>query len=61
MTHVIVANADSQYSVWPRDKRLPAGWHPTGFAGTSAQCLDRIGETWADLRPRPFEGDSDER
>ncbi|WP_432190126.1 MbtH family NRPS accessory protein [Streptomyces sp. Tue6028] len=61
MTHLTVANLDSQFSVWPRNRQLPDGWRPTGFSGTKEQCLEQITTLWADIRPRPSEGTNDER
>jgi MbtH protein len=48
----VVVNDEGQHSVWWCDRTPPAGWEPTGFTGTRAECLDRIQETWTDLRPR---------
>lgn len=58
MTYVIVANPETQYSVWPHEKELPAGWYPIDFSGSRTECLDRIAEIWTDIRPRPSDGGS---
>jgi len=48
----VVVNAEEQYSIWPVDSDLPAGWRPDGFSGDRAACLAHIDEVWTDLRPR---------
>ncbi|WP_331766400.1 MbtH family protein [Embleya sp. NBC_00896] len=48
----VVLNDEEQYSVWPADRRLPAGWHEAGFTGTRPECLAHIDESWTDTRPR---------
>jgi MbtH protein len=50
--HQVVVNDEDQYSLWPLDGRLPAGWRPEGFTGSRAECLDHIDEVWTDMRPR---------
>lgn len=50
--HLTVVNDEDQYSVWPEDQPVPAGWRETGFRGTRDECLDHIAEVWTDLRPR---------
>ena len=47
-----VCNAERQYSLWPTDRAVPAGWTPVGTAGTRAECLDYISREWTDLRPQ---------
>jgi MbtH protein len=49
--HVVVVNDEEQYSIWPAERELPAGWRPDGFAGTEDECLAHIEETWTDMRP----------
>lgn len=46
-----VVNHEEQYSIWPADRELPAGWEPTGKEGTKAECLAYIEEVWTDMRP----------
>jgi MbtH protein len=48
----VVANNEEQYSIWPAEKPLPAGWQPRGRTGTKAECLDYIETVWTDMRPR---------
>ncbi|MFY1691592.1 MbtH family protein [Plantactinospora sp. WMMB782] len=47
----VVRNDEEQYSIWPADRDLPAGWHAEGTEGPRADCLARIGEVWTDMRP----------
>ena len=50
--HAVVINDEEQYSLWPVDRELPAGWRADGFTGTEEECLGYIDETWTDMRPR---------
>jgi MbtH protein len=43
---------EDQYSVWPADQNLPAGWHTEGTTGSKQERLDHIERVWTDLRPR---------
>lgn len=47
----VVVNADEQYSLWPSDRAIPAGWSDTNFQGTYDECLDHIAAVWTDMRP----------
>ena len=47
----VVVNHEEQYSIWPVDAPLPAGWRAEGTTGTEQQCLDHIERVWTDLRP----------
>ncbi|MFI9804249.1 MbtH family protein [Streptomyces sp. NPDC052301] len=48
----IVVNDEEQYSVWPEEAVLPAGWTTRGAARSKAECLAEIDTLWTDLRPR---------
>jgi MbtH protein len=48
----VVINDEEQYSIWLADNPIPAGWTPTGTAGSKDECLAHIGEVWTDMRPR---------
>lgn len=61
MTHMLedesgiytaVINAEEQYSIWPVNRELPAGWTRVGSAGSRAAVLTFINSTWLDMRPR---------
>jgi uncharacterized protein YbdZ (MbtH family) len=47
----VVLNDEEQYSIWPADRDLPAGWRPDGTTGPKAGCLAHIDEVWKDMRP----------
>ncbi|KOV71752.1 antibiotic synthesis protein MbtH [Streptomyces sp. NRRL WC-3618] len=58
-SHLVVVNAEEQYSIWPGRRPLPDGWRAEGGPGTEAECLDRIARAWTDTRPlsaRTFTG-----
>lgn len=47
----VVCNDEEQYSLWPLEKDLPAGWVYTGFEGTRPECVAHIDTVWVDMRP----------
>ncbi|GIH03449.1 hypothetical protein Rhe02_15160 [Rhizocola hellebori] len=47
----VVMNHEEQYSIWPSDRDLPAGWRDEGTSGPKAACLAHIEEVWTDMRP----------
>ncbi len=47
----VVCNLEEQYSIWPVDQQIPAGWRADGFRGPRADCLSHINEVWVDMRP----------
>jgi MbtH protein len=49
--HAVVVNDEEQYSIWPAERDLPAGWRADGFTGTEDECLAYIDEIWTDMRP----------
>lgn len=51
ITYHVVVNHEEQYSIWPADRDVPAGWTITGTPGTKDQCLAFIKEVWTDMRP----------
>ncbi len=50
--YMVVVNHEEQYSIWPADDNPPVGWADTGVRGRRAECLEHIGRTWTDMRPR---------
>lgn len=52
ITYRVVLNHEEQYSIWPVDRELPAGWEAEGKTGTRDECLDHIEEVWTDMRPK---------
>jgi amino acid adenylation domain-containing protein len=49
--HTVVVNDEGQFSVWPTELEVPAGWRPGGHAGDRQTCLAHIGREWQDMRP----------
>lgn len=49
--YTVVANHEEQYSIWPKDRELPAGWRTVGKEGLKEECLAYIDEVWQDMRP----------
>jgi MbtH protein len=47
----VVVNQEEQYSIWPQERELPAGWREAGKSGPKADCLAYIKEVWTDMRP----------
>ncbi len=51
-TYRVVVNHEEQYSIWPAEQRVPAGWRDTGVTGDKETCLAHVEEVWTDMRPR---------
>jgi MbtH protein len=49
--YLVLVNGESQYSVWPSDLRIPAGWEPVLTGASLRECEQYVNETWKDLRP----------
>jgi len=47
----VVVNHEEQYSIWPADRDLPAGWREAGKKGLKSECLAYVEEVWTDMRP----------
>jgi MbtH protein len=47
----VVVNDEEQYSIWPLERDLPAGWHDAGKEGRKDEVLGYINEHWTDMRP----------
>lgn len=52
----VVVNGEEQYSIWPADIELPAGWRPEGVRGTREECLAHVERVWTDMRPLSLRG-----
>ncbi|GHG20998.1 hypothetical protein GCM10018777_39360 [Streptomyces albogriseolus] len=48
----VLRNDEEQYSLWPVEIEVPAGWQPVGKEGTEAECSAYVDEVWTDMRPR---------
>ena len=49
--YAVVANHEEQYSIWPKDREIPAGWRAVGKEGLKDECLAYVDEVWQDMRP----------
>ena len=47
----VLVNDEEQYSIWPEQKAVPAGWYEKGFSGTKEEVSAYIDEHWTDMRP----------
>ncbi|MEV8635340.1 MbtH family NRPS accessory protein [Streptosporangium sp. NPDC051023] len=52
MTYIVVVNDEEQYSIWPADPEIPAGWTDAQRRGSEEECLAHIEKVWTDMRPR---------
>jgi uncharacterized protein YbdZ (MbtH family) len=50
--YLVLVNDESQYSLWPVGREIPAGWTGVGPNGKHLECLDWIEANWTDMRPR---------
>ena len=57
----VVVNHEEQYSIWPADRELPAGWREAGKRGLKAECLEYVKEVWTDMRPLSLRKQMDEK
>lgn len=51
-TYKVLMNDEEQYSIWPEDREIPAGWREAGKTGLKAECLAFVEEVWTDMRPK---------
>lgn len=47
----VVVNDEEQYSIWPADRDIPAGWRTVAIRGPKSECLAHIKQVWTDMRP----------
>lgn len=47
----VIINDEEQYSIWPEQKAVPAGWYEKGFAGSKDEVTQYIDQQWTDMRP----------
>ncbi|MFJ4341251.1 MbtH family protein [Streptomyces sp. NPDC088915] len=48
---LVLVNAEGQHSLWPAARAVPAGWESVSGPDSRQRCLERIEESWTDLRP----------
>lgn len=49
--YAVVVNHEEQYSIWPADQAVPAGWQTVSYEGSKEACLAYINQVWTDMRP----------
>ncbi len=47
----VLINDEEQYSLWPLEKAVPAGWRLAGKRGPKDVCMAYVDEVWTDMRP----------
>ena len=52
ISYQVLINDEEQYSLWPADHEVPAGWRPVGKEGSKQECMAYVDEVWTDMRPR---------
>jgi len=50
--YVVLINDEEQYSLWPRNQDVPAGWRSVDFMGSKEECMKYVDEVWTDMRPK---------
>lgn len=48
----VVRNHEDQYSIYPQELPLPAGWEAAGPTGSEEECLEFVETVWTDMTPR---------
>lgn len=48
----VVVNDEEQYSIWPGELEVPAGWHEALEPRSKEDCLRYVDEVWTDMRPQ---------
>lgn len=59
--YLVVLNHEEQYSIWPAELDVPAGWRAVGPRGIKEVCLKYIEEVWTDMRPLSLRKQMEER
>ncbi len=49
--YIVLKNDEDQYSLWLKQKTIPAGWVAVGMEGTREECSSYVDEVWL-MRPR---------
>jgi MbtH protein len=49
--YVVIFNHEEQYSIWPSQRLIPAGWRNVGNDGSRLECLEYVETVWTDMRP----------
>ncbi|GHE98045.1 MbtH family protein [Streptomyces griseoluteus] len=51
-TYLVLINDEDQYSLWPSNIEVPAGWRIVLEASPRQECVEYIDAHWVDMRPR---------
>ncbi|MBV9822204.1 MAG: MbtH family protein [Actinobacteria bacterium] len=46
-----LVNASGQWSLWPADLSVPAGWDVSFGPAARTECITHVESRWVDLRP----------
>ncbi|THA34021.1 MbtH family protein [Streptomyces sp. A1277] len=49
--YLVLVNSEGQYSLWPADAAVPAGWETAHDVDSRSNCLEYVEEQWTDMRP----------
>lgn len=49
---VVLINDKGQHSLWPAAAEIPAGWSIAYEQNGRKACIEYIGKSWTDMRPR---------
>jgi len=47
----VLRNHEEQYSLWPAELEIPAGWNDVGKVDSEAACVAYVDQVWVDMRP----------
>jgi MbtH protein len=49
--YIVLTNAEGQYSLWLKEKSVPAGWQYADKEGSKSDCVAHVDSIWTDMRP----------
>ena len=52
---LVLTNDEGQYSLWPVNNDVPAGWNVIHGETSRAECLKFIETHWVDMRPKSLQ------
>lgn len=50
--YLVLVNHETQYSLWPSFREVPAGWNIAVSVRSREECLAWIEAHWIDMRPK---------
>jgi uncharacterized protein YbdZ (MbtH family) len=48
----VLVNHEEQYSLWSKDRPVPAGWQQVYGPAEESACVDYVERHWVDMRPK---------